>query len=95
MSQLTIGQEIMRTQFSKNDKVGEWKQRFAKLFDDISQLAMDAERESDTPPAIHSAETIAKHMELVRKNEDAVRCFAEACKILETSCMYLVKGLTA
>lgn len=91
----SIGQEIMRTQFSGNEKVREWKERYAKLFDDISQMAMDADKVSNETPAIHSPETISKHMELIRRNEEAIRCYAEASKILETSCMYLVKGITA
>ena len=91
----SIGQEIMRTQFSKNDVVGEWKQRYAKLFDDIVDLVAKAQLEMDTPPSVHATETIQRHMELCRRNEDAIRCWAEASKILETSCMYLVKGLSA
>ena len=93
--QPSVGKEIMRVGFSSNPIVRETKEKFAELFDFISNFAMAAERESDTPPAIHSPETIQKHMETIRRNEEAIRCFAEACKILETSCMYAVKGLTS
>lgn len=85
----------MRTQFSGNPQVKEFKEKFAKLFDEISDLAMKAQEASDTPPGIYSPETIAKHTEVIRKNEEAIRCYAEGSKILETACMYIVKGLTA
>lgn len=91
----SLGKEVMRVEFSGRPEVREMKVKFAELFDYVSNLAMEAEKASDTPPAIHSAETIARHMDLIRRNEEAVRCYAEACKIIETSCMYATKGLTA
>lgn len=95
VTQPTIGQEIMRTAFSGSPKVKEWKEKYAKLFDEVSELAMTAQQEIDTPPGIYTQDNIQKHMELCRKNEESIRCFAEASRILETSCMYLVKGITA
>lgn len=91
----TMGEEIMRVSFSSNPKVHEFKKLFADLFDQVSELAMQASKESEESPGIYSSETIAKHMEVIRRNEEAIRCYAEGSKILETACMYIVKGLTA
>lgn len=91
----SVGQEIMRVAFSANPKVKEYKEKFAKLFDEVSEMAMEIQNKIDTPPTIYSDETIKNHMEFIKKGEESIRCYAEACKILEMSCMYVVKGITA
>lgn len=93
--QLTIGQEIMRTKFSSNPEVHQMKQDFAKLFDKITELAMAAQKESDTVPTIYSSDTISKHMEVIKKNDEATRNYAKACEQLELACMFAIKGMTA
>jgi len=84
----------MRVNFGSVE-VQEMKQKFAKLFDEVTELAMIKQKEIDTPPTIYSEDAIQKHMAVIKKNEESMRCFAESAKILETSCMYAVKGMTA
>lgn len=93
--ELTVGQEVMRTKFSSNPAVHEMKQKFAKLFDEVTELAMKAQQESDTTPTIYSDETIKNHMNVIKKNEELTRCLAKACEQIELACLYAIKGMTA
>lgn len=92
---LTIGQEVMRVEFSGNTEVRVFKEAYAKLFDMLADEAMKAQKAIDTAPAIMSDETIKRHMETIRAGEELMRCVSEANKLIELSCMWAVKGLTA
>lgn len=92
--QQTIGQEVIRVN-SGSVEAQEIKQKFAKLFDEVTELAMKAQTEIDTPPSIYSDESINKHMALCKKNEEATRCYAKACELIELAAMWAVKGMTA
>jgi hypothetical protein len=93
-TELSIGQEVMRVDFG-SPEVKELKNKFASLFDELALRAQKMQEEIDTPPSIHSDETIKRHMDLIKNNEDGMRCLAEASKILEMACMYAVKGITS
>jgi hypothetical protein len=91
----TLGQEIIRVDFSRDGEVKDMKLAFSALLDRILQRAQEAQVAIDTPPSIHSAETIQAHMEVIRKNEELMRCLSEAGKLLEVAAMWAVKGITA
>ncbi len=91
----TVGQEIIRTSFASNDEVSVLKNEFAKLYDKLVDRVLAAQTAADTTPAIHSTDTISKHMEVVRQSEELMRCMSEACKLLEQSAMFAVKAITS
>jgi hypothetical protein len=91
---MTIGQEIMRSNFG-NDHSKALKQKFAALFDTVTQLAMDAENRANKGPMIQDHHAVQAHMVVVAASQETMRCMSEACKYLELACMYAVKGITA
>lgn len=91
---ITIGEEIMRSNHGTPRSM-ELKQKFADLFDIITQEAMNAEARADKGPMIHSSEAVQAHMVVVAAAGETMRCMSEACKYLELACMYGVKGITA
>jgi hypothetical protein len=91
----TIGQRVMRVNFSANDSVSVLKNEYAKMYDQIVAHVEKVQKDADTPPTIVTVDAIDKHMEKVVVAEEAMRCAAEACKFLELACMYAVKSLTA
>lgn len=91
----TIGQEVIRVQFAATGVVAETKQKFADLYDYLTEFVLKAEKEINTPPAVYSQDSINNHMEVIRKNEELMRCVSEAAKLIETAAMFAVKGLTA
>lgn len=91
----TIGDEIMRTDFAKNDEVQYLKEEFAKLYTALTNRVINAQRDMENTPNIISDESVRKHMETIRKSEELMRCMSEACRLLENACMWAVKGLSA
>lgn len=84
----------MRTAFG-NDKTQALKQKFADLFDEMTQTAMTANTRAEKGPMIHDQHAIEAHMVVVAAAQETMRCMSEACKFLELACMYAVKGITA
>lgn len=84
----------MRSAFG-NDKSKALKQKFAALFDEMTQEAMNADARAQKGPMIHSTDAINAHMVVVAASQETMRCMSEACKFLELACMYAVKGITA
>ncbi len=91
---MTVGDEIMRTAFG-NDKSKALKAKFAALFNEMTQEAMDADARAQKGPMIHGKDGIDAHMVIVAAAGETMRCMSEACKLLELACMYAVKGITA
>lgn len=84
----------MRSAFG-NEKSRALKEKFAALFDEITQEAMDADSRANRGPMIHGKEGVDAHMVVVAAAQETMRCMSEACKYLELACMYAVKGITA
>jgi hypothetical protein len=95
MANQTLGQEIIRVDFAKDGEVKDMKIAFAALLDRLINRSQDAQKAMDTPPTILAPEAIQSHMEVIRKNEELMRCMSEAGKLLEVAAMWAVKGLTA
>lgn len=94
-TQTTIGIEIMRASDPGKTEVTEMKLKFAELFDYVTNLAMRAQEDADKAPTIHSTETIQRHMETIRRSEEATRCYSKACELIETASLYANKGITS
>lgn len=92
-TKLTIGQELMRVAFG-NEQTQAMKQKFADLFDEMTQKAMDADARANKGPMIHGDDGIRAHMVVVAAANETMRCMSEACKYLELACLYAVKGVT-
>lgn len=95
IKQLTVGQELVRIDFSKNDEVFTIKKMYADLIDTLTRKVFTIQDQMNETPAVIATDTISNHMEVIKKGEETIRCFAEATKVLEISCMFAVKGLTS
>lgn len=90
----TVGQEVMRTDFAANQAVQDMKEKFAEVFDLMTSHIVKSQEKMDTPPAIMSEDSIKGHMDVIKRGEDLQRCMSEACRLLETACMWSTKALS-
>lgn len=81
---MTLGERLIRPEFSKTEEVRELKRQFVILVDKMDTVV----RESYLAGEVVGSEEYSKKI-------DASRCANKAISELETAAMYAVKALTA
>lgn len=76
----TFGEKMVRTDFNPSGKVGEIKQKFADLIDEVNNVR---------DGAITAVDSMSD------SNKEIIRASAISITNLESACMYAVKALTA